>query len=442
MDLFELIAALLTLAALFSYVNARWLHLPMAIGLMVIALAFSAALILLGTAIPWIRDSAEAIVAGVDFNKTLMHGMLGFLLFAGALHVDLADLKEHRWIVGLLASFGVGISTLLVALLAWFVFGLCGIEVRFIYCLLFGALISPTDPIAVLSILKQAKAPKPLEVKITGESLFNDGMGVVIFLGLYEIATGQHGFDLPHLLELFLTEVVGGALFGAAIGYAAFRMLQTVDNASAEILLTLAVAAGGYAFAHAMHLSGPIAMVVAGLLIGNQGRAKAMSEMTKERLDTFWELIDEILNAVLFVLIGLEILILTFTSQYLFAGLLLIPAVLAARYLSVLGPILLVSRLREIHPHAARILTWGGLRGGISVALALSIPAIHVDGSPIHERDPLLAVTYLIVIFSITVQGLTIGRLVKFSVKETDPSQGAQVESKSGSGNGASPEVP
>ncbi|MBX3427521.1 MAG: sodium:proton antiporter [Pirellulales bacterium] len=427
MDLFELIAALLTLSAVFASINARWLRLPTTIGLMAIALVFSLMLIALGHWIPGVERQAEKIISSVDFNKTLMHGMLGFLLFAGALHVNLNDLKEQKWLIAMLASVGVALSTALTGLLAWCIFRAVGIEARFIYCLLFGALISPTDPIAVLAILKQAGAPKNLETKITGESLFNDGLGVVIFLGLWEIATGQHGFDVPHLAELFLQEAVGGAVFGWLLGYFAFRLLKSMDNYSVEVLVSLAVAAGGYAVANALHLSGPIAMVVAGLLIGNHGRSFAMSDKTVEHLDTFWELIDEILNAVLFVLIGLEVVVFTFTGQYLAAGLLMIPAVLAARFVSVGLPIALQRSSRVLHPQATRILTWAGLRGGISVALALSIPATAFDGQPIPEREPIVAITYIVVVFSVLVQGLTIGTVLRRLVPP-DSTRGAATE--------------
>jgi CPA1 family monovalent cation:H+ antiporter len=418
MELFDIIAVLLTLAALFSYINHRWFQLPTSIGLMVISLLFSLALIGLGFFVPAIEQRAEAIIAGIDFNETLMHGMLGFLLFAGALHINLKDLASQRWMIAALASVGVVVSTFMVAGLAWAVLWAVGVEMRFIYCLLFGALISPTDPIAVLAILKQAGAPKSLETKIAGESLFNDGVGVVIFLGLWEIATGEHGFDIGHLTALFFQEAVGGAVFGLAIGLVAFQMLRRVDNYSVEILISLALAAGGYALANALHLSGPIAMVVAGLLIGNHGRTWAMSERTREHLDTFWELADEVLNAVLFVLIGLEVIILTFTGQFLVAGLLMIPVVLLARAVSVGVPVLAIRRWQILHPRAARILTWGGLRGGISVALALSIPALARDGSAVPERDVILAITYVVVVFSIVVQGLTIGRVVRLSLAE------------------------
>jgi monovalent cation:H+ antiporter, CPA1 family len=425
MDLFQIIASLITLSALFSYVNHRWVKLPTTIGLMLIALLFSLGLILVGFFVPAVEQTAERIVGSIDFNKTLMHGMLGFLLFAGALHINLNDLAQQKWLIAALASVGVVISTVVVAGLAWLVFRLTGLEVRFIYCLLFGALISPTDPIAVLSILKQAGAPKGLEIKIAGESLFNDGVGVVIFLGLWEIATGEHGFDVGHLTALFFQEAVGGAVFGLVIGFLAFLMLRTVDNYSVEVLVTLAVAAGGSALADYLHLSAPIAMVVAGLLLGNHGRTLAMSKTTCEHIDTFWELVDEILNAVLFVLIGLEVIILTFTGQYLLAGLLMIPAVLLSRLISVGLPTGFLRRYQTLHPHAVRILTWGGLRGGISVALALSIPSTLHGGEPVPEREPILAITYMVVVFSIVVQGLTIGPVVRASLRATEAKNAA-----------------
>jgi CPA1 family monovalent cation:H+ antiporter len=422
MDLFELIALLLVLSATFSYLNYRYIKLPTTIGVMAIALVFSLGFIVAGLFVPIIEIKAERIVASIDFNQTLMHGMLGFLLFAGALHINLNDLREFRWTIALLASLGVMLSTVIVGFLAWGVFQLLGISVSPIYCLLFGSLISPTDPIAVLSILKQAGVPKSLETKIAGESLFNDGIGVVVFLGLLEIATGEYGFDIVHLTELFVQEAVGGALLGLVLGYLAFLMLRSVENYSVEILISLALAAGGYALALAWHLSGPIAMVVAGLLIGNHGRSFAMSPRTNEHLDTFWELIDEILNAVLFVLMGLEILILTFTGKWLLAGLLLIPCVLLARLIAVGGPIALMRNWQAFEPGTTAILTWGGLRGGISVALALSIPSVLSDGTPVAEREVLVTVSYIIVVFSVMVQGLTIDRVLSTVVPKATQS--------------------
>ncbi len=297
--------------------------------------------------------------------------------------------------------------------MTWCVLSLLGIEMRLVYCLLFGALISPTDPIAVLGLIKQIGVPKTLEVQIAGESLFNDGIGVVVFLGLLGIATGeQHGIEPGHLAVLFVREAVGGALFGFAIGLLVYGMLKSVDNYQVEILLSLGLVAGGYALADAMHLSGPIAMVVAGLLIGNHGRSFAMSRKTVEHLDLFWELIDEILNAVLFVVLGLEVLVVTFSGKYLAAGLLAIPVVLLARLVSVGLPIWVLRRWQPFDACTVRVLTWGGLRGGISVAMALSLP-VQAAGMHGAEREVILVITYVVVTFSILVQGLTIGPLTR-----------------------------
>jgi len=406
MEVLDLAALLLTLAAIFSYINFRFLKLPTTIGIMLIAMLISISLVVLGhCGFEGIQNKATVVLEGIDFNKALMHGMLSFLLFSGALHVNLEDLDQHKWIISILATFGVVMSTFMVGSIAWMVFLLIGLKLPFIYCLLFGSLIAPTDPIAVIGILKKAGVPKSLETKITGESLFNDGVAVVVFLVIMGIVTGGHDVTAGHIMLLFVKEAIGGVLFGLAIGWLAYRMLKSVDNYQVEVLLTLALVMGGYAFAHAIHVSGPIAMVVAGIFIGNRGRLFAMSENTREHLDSFWELMDEILNAVLFLLIGLEILVLTIKGNYLIAGLIMIPVVLLARFISVGIPVTFMRRIRDFSPHAVKILTWGGLRGGISVALALSIP-----NGP--EREVLLTVTYIIVIFSILVQGLTIERFV------------------------------
>jgi CPA1 family monovalent cation:H+ antiporter len=407
MDLPNLIAVLITIAALFSYANHRFLRLPTAIGLMLMALVFSLALIGLGRlGLGEMTDRAETILATVDFDETLLHGMLSFLLFAGALHVDINDLSRQARVVASLATVSVVLSTAIVGGLAWWVLGALGLAIPLMHCLLFGALISPTDPIAVLGILKSVGAPKSLEIKIVGESLFNDGIGVVVFMVIAGLAYGGHEATVLGVSMLFLQEAVGGALYGLLIGLLAYRMLKSVSNYQVEVLLTLALVMGGYALAGALHVSGPIAVVVAGLLIGNHGRRFAMSETTREHLDAFWELVDEILNAVLFVLIGLEVLVLAFSGQYLVAGIVLIPAVLAARLLSVGLPIGLLRLTREFSTGVVRILTWGGLRGGISVALALSLPA-----GP--ERAAIVAITYVIVVFSVLVQGLTLGWVVR-----------------------------
>jgi CPA1 family monovalent cation:H+ antiporter len=410
MTVFQLIALLISLTALFSYLNYRFFKLPATIGVMLIALLVSLGLIAAGQFAPWIQVEAEGVLSRIDFDATLMQGMLSFLLFAGALHIDLSDLSKQKGVVATLALLGVATSMFIFGTIIYYLLGWLGLGLSYMWCLLFGALISPTDPIAVIGILKHAKVPRSLEIKIAGESLFNDGVGVVIFIVLSEIVLTGQSISVSHISVLFLEEAVGGALFGFAIGWIVYRLLKSVDNYRVEVLLTLALVMGGYALAAVIHVSGPIAVVVAGLFIGNHGRRFAMSDTTRQNLDTFWELIDEVLNALLFVLIGLEILVLTFTRQLFLAGLLAIPVILFARWVSVLIPTTVLSRWRKFTPGTVSILTWGGLRGGISVALALSLP-------PGPERQIVLAVTYVIVIFSILVQGLTLERLVRRLVK-------------------------
>jgi len=413
MSIINTIAILVSLAAIFSYINYRFLKIPSTIGLLVIALLMSLGIVILGKFGLPIADHAKTFLKEIDFNEALMQGMLSALLFAGALHVHLEELVKQKWVVAILASVGVIASTFMVGFASYGIFGLLGLDIPLIYCLLFGSLISPTDPIAVLGILKTVGAPKSLETKIAGESLFNDGVAVVVFLVLLSFAGGGEGHGGEHatldamgIAMLFGQEAIGGTIFGLIIGYITFRMLASIDNYQVEVLLTLGLVLGGYALASAIHVSGPIAIVVAGLMIGNKGRKYAMSDKTREHLDNFWELIDEILNAMLFVLIGLEVLVLTFNTQYLIAGAIMIPVVLLIRFISVGVPVSLLKLRQSFSPKIVRILTWGGLRGGISIALVLTLPAGH-------EREALLVITYVIVIFSILVQGLTVGKLVK-----------------------------
>jgi len=405
MTLFEITAILMVLTALFSYVNYRVLHLPTTIGVMFIALAVSLGFVTLG----WLGvDIGQAdvgrILKAIDFNQALLHGMLSFLLFAGAMHIKLSDLTSQKWAITIMATIGVVVSTFIVGGLTRSVLDLLQIPVPFIFCLLFGALISPTDPVAVIGILKTAGVPKTLETKIAGEALFNDGIGVVVFVIILGLALGEGDITLGKVAVLFLEEAVGGAVLGLAIGLLAYQMLKRVDNYQVEVLITLALVMGGYALAHRIHTSGPIAIVVAGLLIGNHGRAFAMSDLTRERLDNFWELVDEILNALLFMLIGLEVLAIPFTPELLVAGVLAIVISLFARLASVWGVTLSMRPFRSFSRGAVRILTWGGLRGGISVALALSLPS-----GP--ERAVIISMTYIVVVFSIVIQGMTLGRL-------------------------------
>ncbi len=411
MSLFQLIATVMSLTAVFSYINYRYIKLPITIGVMLLSLVFSLMLVLLNQ-LGWdFQTKAEGILKQIEFDDTLMHGMLSFLLFAGALHVNINDLRKQKWVIGLLATLGVVTSTFLTGTATFYLLNFFGIEISYIYALVFGALISPTDPIAVLGILKIVGAPKTLETKIAGESLFNDGVGVVVFIVLLGIATSGAEVTTGQVVGLFATEAVGGIFYGLGLGYIGYWMLKSIDNYQVEVLITLGLVTGGYALAEVLHLSAPIAIVVAGLMIGNQGRLLAMSDNTRKRLDNFWELIDEILNAVLFLLIGLELIVLTFKGEYLIAGLIMIFVVLLSRLISIGTPIQILKRFRDFTPYVVTIMTWGGLRGGISVALALSLPDVP-------EREPILFITYCIVIFSILVQGLTIKRVLKLADKK------------------------
>ena len=418
MEFLDLAAILLVLAAVFGYLNLKFLKLPTTIGIMLIGLLSSMVLLMLRDALPLIPEAADRFVESIDFNKTLMEGMLSFLLFAGALHVNLGNLLDQKRLIAIMASFGVVFSTFVIGGATWLLFPLFGFEVPFLWCLVFGALISPTDPVAVLSILKTAGAPKSLETKITGESLFNDGVGVVVYLAVLGMALGGHGdhgmTGAGDVAKLFLVEAGGGMLWGFMIGFAAYFMLRSIDNYQIEVLITLALVTAGYRLASHWHLSGPLAMVVAGLMIGNQGRSFAMSEKTREHLDTFWELVDEILNAVLFLLIGLELLVLNLSGRAIAVGAILVVVVLAARFAATSIPVMLLKSRREFSPGVIRILTWGGLRGGISVALALGIP------KDFAYRQEFLVATYVVVVFSIVVQGLTLKPLVARVVRAGD----------------------
>lgn len=409
MNGFDLIAIVLTLAALFGYVNYRFIRLPASIGLMFIALSCSL-LLILAQQFGFEIGFAQKIVGGIKFDKTLMQGMLSFLLFAGALNVDMESLLKEKWTIAVFTFFGVLCSAAIVGILCWLFFNRIGTPLPFIYCLLFGALISPTDPVAVLSMLKELRAPKTLEIKIAGESLFNDGVAIVVFLTVAGIASGENTLAAPDIGILFLREAVGGIALGLALGWITYLLLKSIDHYQVEILLTLALVTGGYALADVLQTSGPLATVTAGILIGNRGRRLAMSDITRQQINMFWELLDEILNAVLFMLVGLEVLALKFENSFWPAIAIAVPVVLLARLLSVSIPAM-VLRTRHSTPHLITIMTWGGLRGGISVALALSL-----NNGP--HRDFILTITYAIVVFSILVQGLTTPMLLRRLLKK------------------------
>jgi CPA1 family monovalent cation:H+ antiporter len=406
MDALSAAAALITLAALFSWLNHRYIRQPVSVAMLLFSLALSLVLVALGKLGVDSTWLAREAIGAIDLDRALLDGMLSFLLFAGALHVDLAELARRKRAIGFLASLGVVASALIAGSALWWVFGALGHPLPLVWCLLFGALISPTDPIAVLAILKSARAEKSLAAKMAGESLLNDGFGIVLFVLFLGIALRGEEASFASVSLLFAREVLGGALFGLAIGYAAYRLLHALDSYEVEILLTLALVMGGYAAARALHVSGPIAVVVAGVLIGNRGLPRAMAARSRERVGQFWALIDEIFNAVLFIMIGLELLRLEFDPTYAWAGALAIPAVLAARFLSVGLAALVPGLRRDFPPYVVAVLTWGGLRGGISVALALALP-------PGGFRDAIITVTYVVVLFSILVQGLTLSRLLR-----------------------------
>jgi Na+:H+ antiporter len=408
MDLFLITTILVFLSAAFGFLNVRFLKLPNTIGLMVITIAFTLAVFALSYFDDTLLNVEKYIITQIDFRTLLLDIMLSFLLFAGALHTNFQQLKVQRWPILVFSTLGVLVSTFLVGTAIYYLLLLFGMDVAYVYCLLFGALISPTDPIAVLGILKKAGAPKKLETKIVGESLFNDGVGVVVFLTIFQFASsGSEKVGAIEVLELFGVEVIGGIMLGLLLGWVTYRLMKSIDDYDIEVIITLATVMVGTVIAQKLHLSAPLAMVTAGLVVGNDTlRDSAMSEITETYVDKFWELIDILLNTLLFVLIGMEMLVLAFEVNYVFAGLLAIPIILICRYLSLLLPINFFKKKLDFVPNTNLIMTWGGLRGGISIALALGLT------QDMH-RDLFLVITYVVVVFSIIVQGLTVGKLVK-----------------------------
>lgn len=405
---FDVAAVLIVAAAVLGYINHRVLKLPQSIGLTVMGAVASLVVVGLDVLLPSSGIGAQvvAFITGIDFQQTLMNGMLCFLLFAGALHVDWSDMKRGGWPILVLSTIGVVISTLVVGFGFYFAGALVGFDVPIVWALVFGALISPTDPVSVMGILKRAKVTPTLEATVAGESLFNDGVGVVIFTIILGTALSGEQFSLGHAAHLFLLEAVGGALLGLIVGWLGYRAMRSIDEYKLEVLISLAIVMGGYAFANAVHVSGPVAMAVAGLLIGNEGVATAMSEETRDYLLKFWALIDDVLNAVLFVLIGLEVVMIPSDLRLLVLGLIAIPLVLIARIVSVGGPLIAMRPLLTLGPLAFPTLVWGGLRGGISVALALGLP----EGP---ARSAALSATYVVVLFSVIVQGGSIARVLQ-----------------------------
>lgn len=405
MEFYTIITVIISISAVFAYINFRFIKLPVTIGIMVLSLLFSVMLVTIGHYTPSITSHLVSMIHSIDFHELLMNIMLSFLLFAGAIHINAQSLKKELVPVITLATVGILISTFIIGGLIYYLFAAFNTPVEFIYCLLFGALISPTDPIAVLGILKKAGIAKSMELKISGESLFNDGVAVVVFLAIYQIASnGAAEVSMGEIATLFFKEAIGGLLYGLVLGLLGFYLLRSIDNYQVEVLITLAIVMGGYSLAHYIHVSGPLAMVIAGIITGNQGKSLAMSDTTRDYLGKFWELVDDILNTILFLLIGFEVLVIKVNSTILTIGAITIFIVLLARWAAVAFPVLLMKLRIKFEKNAIAILTWGGLRGGISVALALSLPEQMY-------RNELVTITYIVVIFSIIVQGLTIGKV-------------------------------
>jgi CPA1 family monovalent cation:H+ antiporter len=408
LTLFDLVAFLLVLTAVFGWLNHVLVGLPHTIGLLIMGLGASIVLIGAKLAFPGIAlyENVATVLRQIDFRETVLNGMLAFLLFAGALHVDFDLLKKRAWTVGLTATLGVVISTLVVGIALWWVTFWIGVPIPLAWTLVFGALISPTDPVAVLSTLKTIRMPESLEIDMAGESLFNDGVGVVAFTALLALASGAGGVGFGHIAELFLFEACGGAVLGVVTGYVAYRAMRRIDNYVLETLISLALVTGTFALASNLSMSGPLAVVTAGILVGNRGPEDAMSDVTQRYVFGFWTLIDEILNSVLFLLIGLEVLVLRFDRSLAWLAIASIPVVLFARFLAVAAPVFLLQRREASVRGTIPIMTWGGLRGGISIALALALPEVA-------EKSPILAATYGVVVFTIVVQGVSLRTLAQ-----------------------------
>ena len=410
MDIFPILSLLIVLSAAFAYLNFRYLKLPNAIGLMLVSLLFSLAIIGVSFFVPSLKNNVASLLNNINFSELLLEVMLSFMLFAGAIHIKFKDLKAEKLSIMLFSTLSVIISTFIIGYVSFWLLTTFGLDVTLIQCLLFGALISPTDPIAVLSILKTAGVTKSLETKIAGESLFNDGVAVVVFITILQLAKPNTDVSFLSILTVFGQEAIGGIILGGIVGWIGYKLIASIDSYNVEVLITLAVVMGGYSLAHYTHVSGPLAMVIAGLITGNQGKSLGMSDITAEYIDKFWELLDEILNALLFVLIGLELLVIKSSQTVIIVALIMIVIVLITRYISVLIPSMFIRLKEEISQKTILILTWGGLRGGISIALALSIP---------NElgKDIWVTITYVIVCFSILVQGMSIGKMVNLLKK-------------------------
>jgi CPA1 family monovalent cation:H+ antiporter len=424
---FDAAAILIALAAVLGYLNHRFVGLPSSIGLTIMGAVASLLVIGIDRLLPasTLAEQVSAFISGIDFHTTLMDGMLSFLLFAGALHVDWTELRRGRWPILALSTVGVLLSTGIVGGGFYLLTAALGVGVPLIWCFVFGALISPTDPVAVMGVLKRAAVPPTLQATVAGESLFNDGVGVVVFSILLAAALGTEPFTIGHAAEAFFLEAGGGALLGLLVGWLGFKAMASIDEYNVELMISLAVVMGGYSLAQFLHVSGPVAMAVAGLLIGNAGVKLAMSDTTQDYVLKFWALVDELLNAVLFLLIGLEVIAIVPEPRLLIAGALAIPLVLGARMLAVALPLAALRPFLSMGRLALPTLVWGGLRGGISIALALSLP----EGP---ARTAILAVTYTVVLFSVVVQGGSVGKLIQWLTAAEQPRSSASTQPRSG----------
>lgn len=409
MDIYSILTIIVSLAALLGYINSRYIHMPTTIAIMSGSLLFSLLLIVIGQfGFHGLETKIAAHLSRIDFHALLIQGMLSYLLFAGALTIDINSLRERKWEIAVLASFSTIASTVMIGGIVFYFMRVLHIELPFIYCLLFGALISPTDPIAVLAIFKEVKASKQLNVTVSGESLFNDGVAIVLFLTIYEVAFHAQTPTFHSIMSLFLQQAIGGIAYGICLGLLGYQLIKNLDDYKVEILITLGMVTGGYTLAGFLGVSGPLAMVVSGIFIGNKGRQFAMSRAIRHNLENFWELIDEILNAVLFLMMGLELLVIEHDFHHIFISLAAIVIVLAVRFITVAIPMSLFKLKRNYAPYFIGILVWGGLRGGLAVALALALPS-----SP--YRSLIMTMTYAIVVFSVIIQGLTVKPLVQMS---------------------------
>lgn len=407
MHIFIFFSILITLAAVFAYINVRFFKLPLGILFITMGAIISLALMTAGHLFPSFTQLIKQKLSSIDFSEFLLGIVLSFLLFAGSLRLNLTQIKASAKSITVFATVGVLISTFLIGTLAFYLLHLFKLDVPYINCLLFGALISPTDPVAVLSILKEAKIPDSIKIKIEGESLFNDGIGIVVFVTIMQVAgNGIENLNFSSVLFLFLREAVGGIIAGFIIGYIGYRLVRSIDHFQTEILITLAMVMGGYSLCHFLHVSGPLAMVVAGLITGNKSLEEAMSDITRDYTEKFWEITDEILNAILFILIGLQLVIISFQFNLLIIGLIMAILLILVRYISLWLPAFSFFFKKDLKDKTLEIMTWGGLRGGISIALALSLPQSMY-------KEFFVPVTFVIVLFSIIVQGFTMKWFVK-----------------------------